>query len=179
MKLARSSSSSLALAVWPSGGAGAEADHLDGAGQDVGQRKEHQGPGAGLQQDLGQEQHDVLGDQGEVAVRDFAALGPAGGAGGVDEGRDVGEAGRGPVPFQLGVADAGARGGQAGEVGGGAVVVHPDHGRARRRRAGRSCPGRPGPGRPWPRFRRRCAGRRSRAGSIRPGWRRTSRRWER
>ena len=31
------------------------------------------------------------------------------------------------MPFQLRVADPGAGGGEAGEVGGAAVVIHPDH----------------------------------------------------
>jgi hypothetical protein len=108
------------------GGTGCQADHLHCAGQHMGERQEHQRPGLLLQQQFGKEGNNVLGYQGEIAVRDFAPLGLARGSGGVDQGSDVVQHRLAPVPFQLGIGDAHPCSGKAREIGGIAVGIHPD-----------------------------------------------------
>ena len=62
-----------------------QTDHLHRMSQYVGQRQEHQGARSLHAHDLRGEGEDVHGALNEVAVGDLGALGPAGGAGGVDQ----------------------------------------------------------------------------------------------
>ena len=87
-------------------GPGGHGQDGDEAGKDVCQRQEHDGLGV-LVDDFADDGQGVVRELHEVAVRQLAALGPAGGAGGVDDGGDVvGQAGSAPARLELGIADA-------------------------------------------------------------------------
>ena len=101
-----------------------EAGHLEDAGQHVGQREEDQGAAVGDERVL-QALLDGDDDTTEAAVHDLAALGVAGGAGGVDDRAGVLVARRERGLLDLLVGDAGAGLGELGYQ----VVL-----RARRRR---------------------------------------------
>ena len=83
----------LMSAVWPIRAPAVMAQHLDEPREDVGERQEQQGGGALGADDVAEPADGVVGQRHEVGVRQLAALRPAGGAGGVDDRRDVVRAG--------------------------------------------------------------------------------------
>ncbi len=162
-----------------------QAAHLDDPRERVGQRQEQQGRGArGLEDGREPAVHDVAHVREQVPVAELAALRPPGGAGGVDDGRQVGR-----VPRACGAGPPRRRRRRRRPRSGRSAARPAPGGRARPGRRVRRGPGRArgavldqphplAPGEPRPAPGRRSAGglesprpapgRRSRSGSTRP-----------
>ena len=82
-----------------------DAEHLDEAREDVGEGQEQQGRGVLGQHDVAELLDGVLGEVDEVAVRQLAALGAAGGARRVDDRRDGSPVEARAPRVELGVGD--------------------------------------------------------------------------